>query len=232
MALKDDLAAWVNEIISSAWTARDGNVVPDDTSKLGLKNEAITINGTVLYADLADSTKMVDTSTAKFSAEVYKTFLYCAAQIIRANDGVITAYDGDRVMAVFIGESKNSDAAKAALQIRGAVHDVITPKIQSFYSASKRDFVVSHVTGIDTSDLFVTKTGVRGANDLVWVGRAANHAAKLSAMPATYIYITESVYKRLNAESKLASGVDMWTAIKWDTFDNSTIYRSGYRWSL
>ena len=32
--------------------------------------------------------------------------------------------------------------------------------------------------GIDTSKLFVARTGIRKSNDLVWVGRAANYAAK------------------------------------------------------
>jgi hypothetical protein len=57
---------------------------------------------------------------------------------------------------------------------------------------------INHVTGIDTSDLFVAKTGVRGANDLVWVGRAANYAAKLTALPPAYpTYITKEVYDAL-----------------------------------
>jgi hypothetical protein len=48
----------------------------------------------VLYADLADSTKLVDEYQRPFAAEIYKTFLHCAGKIIRAEDGTITAYDG------------------------------------------------------------------------------------------------------------------------------------------
>ena len=44
--------------------------------------------------------------------------------------------------------------------------------------------------GIDTSELFVARTGIRRANDLVWVGRAANHAAKLSARSGSVSQIT------------------------------------------
>jgi len=36
---------------------------------------------------------------------IYKTFLHCAAKIIRSHKGVITAYDGDRIIAVYIGKS-------------------------------------------------------------------------------------------------------------------------------
>src|ERR1017187_2765125 len=40
---------------------------------------ADTFKATVLNADLADSTKLVDGHAAFFAAEIYKTFLHCAA---------------------------------------------------------------------------------------------------------------------------------------------------------
>ncbi|KLB48388.1 adenylate/guanylate cyclase, partial [Xanthomonas euvesicatoria] len=132
--------------------------------------------------------------------EIYKTYLYCCARIIAAEGGVVTAYDGDRVMALFIGERKNTRAARAAMKIKWAVDEIIMPKKDARYTSNK--FALKHVTGIDTCSLFVAKTGARGANDLVWVGRAANYAAKLTSLPSTYTYITESVYKMLADEAK------------------------------
>lgn len=41
-------------IFGSKWDERDGTVVPDDDS-VGLGNEAVKLNATVLYADLAVS---------------------------------------------------------------------------------------------------------------------------------------------------------------------------------
>ena len=75
-----------------AGSSRVGNI------QLG--NDAVKLEGTVLYADLDDSTKLVDTMSPEFAAEVYKSYLVCAARIIRDQGGVITAYDGDRIMAV------------------------------------------------------------------------------------------------------------------------------------
>lgn len=51
---------------------------------------------------------------------MYKTYLHCAAKVVRANRGEVTAYDGDRIMAVFIGPQKCSSAATAALQLHFA----------------------------------------------------------------------------------------------------------------
>jgi class 3 adenylate cyclase len=220
-----DLRSEVGAIFRSPWTERDGTVVPSDES-LKLGNDAVNLEATVLYADMSGSTKMVDTNLHFVAAEFYKTFLHCAAKIIRSHDGVITAYDGDRIMAVFIGDFKNTRAVRAALKINYAMEYIIRPAKQHQYSANTT--VLKHVVGIDTSKLFVAKTGVRGANDLVWVGRAANYAAKLSSLPDSYqTYITKQVYDAIVPEVKTwLDGRAMWEAVRWNTFDDRTIYQS------
>ena len=111
MALKEELDAYVKKTHADAWTKRAGQKVPE-TEDLKLGNDAVTIDGTVLSTDLAESTSLVSSYRDFFVAEVYKNYLYCAARIIRSQGGTITAYDGDRVMAVFIGDSKNTSATK------------------------------------------------------------------------------------------------------------------------
>jgi len=110
------------------------------------------------------------------------------------------------------------------------VANIVIPAMRRVYSTT--DFELQHVCGIDTSELFVAKTGVRGANDLVWVGRAANYATKLSALPPSYTYITKSVCDALNAEIKTKSGRPIWEAVTWNAFNNATIYRSNWNWSI
>jgi class 3 adenylate cyclase len=120
MSLADDLKAQVLDILKTKWASRDGLVVPEsDSVKLG--NDAVKLNAAVLYADLAESTSLVDKFPRWFAAEVYKAFLHCASKIIKARDGVITAFDGDRVMAVFIGDYKHTNAAICGIQIKYAV---------------------------------------------------------------------------------------------------------------
>lgn len=57
------------------------------------------------------STTLVDSKTSEKAAEIYKAYLVCAVKVIKAEGGAITAYYGDRIMAVFIGNGKNSLAA-------------------------------------------------------------------------------------------------------------------------
>jgi class 3 adenylate cyclase len=180
MALKDDLETEVARILKETWDVRDGRVVPEDDD-LSLGNEAVEFErATVLYADLSGSTTLVNRKTWQFAAEMYRGFLYCAARIIRNEDGAVTAYDGDRVMGVFIGETQSTNAVKAALKINFAVQQIINPAIRKHYP--KSNYSLKHVAGVDTSPIRVARTGVRGGNDLVWVGRAANYAAKLTEL--------------------------------------------------
>ena len=230
MGFGDDLNAEVLKILQEEWSEREGRVVPEsDDLKLG--NDAVALNGTVLYADLDESTKLVDTEESWFAAEVYKCFLVCAARIIRSEGGEITSYDGDRIMAVFIGNGKNSNATRSALKINYVVQEIINPSIPKVYCG--KSFSVRHVVGIDTSNLFVTRTGVRGANDLVWVGRAANYAAKLSARFGPPTQITAEVYRMLDRASKYGdNGQNMWTRTRSPEIGNRPIYTSTWLWEV
>ncbi len=229
MSLKDELTSEVKEVFATRWQVRDGTVVPEaENVKLG--NDAVKVNATVLYADLADSTDLVQRYSKKYASEIYKSFLICACKIIRAQGGAITAFDGDRVMGVFIGDPKNTPAAKAALKINYAVRNIINPALKAQYPND--NYEVRHAVGIDTSEARIARTGIRGSNDLVWVGRAANYAAKLCALrDGPYSsWITADVYNQLNGNAKYSANKQpMWEARTW-TARNITVYRSSWWW--
>ena len=230
MSLGNDLNSEVRKILREQWTTRQGNVVPDPED-LGLGNDAVLLDGTVLYADLNSSTNLVESKKPHFAAEVYKCFLTCAARIIRDEGGEITGYDGDRIMAVYIGGSKNSDAARTALKINYSVKEIINPAIRDQYP--HYSYALTHVVGIDTSNLFVARVGVRGDNDLVWVGRAANYAAKLSDGSGAPSQITAEVYNNLNESSKFGEGGrNMWVQDTAAAIGNKTIYTSTWWWEV
>src|SRR6266545_1646590 len=165
MGLDSELKEEVASIFRQQWTERDGDKVPE-SDDLKLTNDGVHLDATVLYADMTDSTALVDGHKPQFAAEVYKAFLHCAAKIVRSEGGEITAYDGDRIMGVFIGGTQNTSAGRAGLKIHHARRNIINPAIKAQYAQST--YVLQHVVGIDTSKIFVARTGIRGANDLVW----------------------------------------------------------------
>lgn len=230
MGLADDLQSTVNQIYRTSWQEREGRVVPE-AADVALGNDAVTLDGTVLYADLVASTALVKRAKPRFAAEIYKSFLHCAAKVVHAREGVVTAYDGDRIMAVFLGDARDTRAAKAALQINWCMIDVVDKLARERYDL--KDWPPFRcTTGVDRSPLFVARTGVRGANDLVWVGRAANFAAKLSdrRVDGVSSWITEDVYRNAAADVHTSSdGRPMWTRYDWPEGGVPT-YGSGWKW--
>ena len=230
MALGDNLRSEVRKIFQEKWTTKARRNVPESVD-LELRNDAVTIHGTVLYADLDGSTRLVDTEEPWFAAEIYKSYLVCAARIIESEGGIITAYDGDRIMAVYVGKKRNNKAVRSALKVNYTVQKIINPAIAELYPNSK--YSVKQSVGIDTSELFVTRTGIRGANDLVWVGQAANHAAKLSARPGPVSQITSDVYDRLSPPCKVGdNGQTMWSRATAQEIGNRTVYTSDWIWEV
>lgn len=236
MSLQQELTGKVAAILGGKWEPRDGRVVPDTESVSQDRHDAVKLDAVVLYADMVGSSSLIDNYPTHFATEMYKSFLYCAARVITSCGGEITAYDGDRVMAVFVGNVKNTSAAFCALKINHAVKMTINPLVAEYYKGHNffagKEYAIKHVVGIDSSQLYVAKTGIRGANDLVWVGRAANYAAKLSALrhedyPA---FLTKEVYDRLMAEPKQWQGKDVWTSL--GTWWGRTILGSKWTWAV
>ena len=201
---------------------------PED---LGLDNEGKTIDATVLYADLDESTRMVETQEPEFAGRMYKTYLVCAARMIRSEQGNITAYDGDRIMAVYTGRCTAERAVRSALKLNYIVQELVNPAVQELNSGTT--FAMRQSAGVDTSELMVAKTGIRTANDLVWVGRAANYAAKLSSRRAPATHITPEVYDQLPAELKTGDHrQQMWTAETSAEIGYRRVYSSSWHWRL
>jgi class 3 adenylate cyclase len=232
MSLVADLQTEVKIILSKTWSQRDGQVVPDP-SELRLGNDAVNLDATVLYADIDGSTKLVDDQSASYAAEVYKIYMVCTARIIKNAGGVITAYDGDRIMAIFIGDYKNTKAVKTALQINWAVSKIINPALRTQYGEDA--YQMNHVIGVDTSKILAARIGVRNDNDIVWVGRAANYAAKLTGLSTGHrVYITGTVFDKLHSSSKVGGNPErlMWERARWTQMNDRIVHRSNWIWSI
>ena len=234
MAITEDLQKELDNILRAKWETRSGQVVPE-TSDIVLGNSAVSIDATVLYADLADSTGLVLIDKT-IAAEVFKAYLHGTTRIIRSNGGHIRSFDGDRVMGVFIGGFKNSSAAKTALQINHFFAQILVPKFTSFYShLGSASYTLRQSVGVDTGAVHIIRSGIRNNNDLVWVGRGPNIAAKLCSIreDGYSSYITKAVYNSLADVAKISptTGVNMWESRSWgggQAYGVSDIYRSSW----
>lgn len=204
MKKMSDISSRVQGILDEPWTTQTARDVPE-ASELPLRsNHAAEFYGAVLYADLAGSTKLVDRYRPFFAAKVYKVFLFSCCEIIKNNGGSITAFDGDRVMAIYTGDGKCTSAVRTALQIRFMVKHIQTA-LQAKYE--NLGYKLDYAVGIDVSLLHAVKMGVFGDNDISWIGSAANHAAKLSTKRDERFktFISGEVYTTMNNSVRIGN---------------------------
>jgi class 3 adenylate cyclase len=234
MALTDDINIEIGRIFNATWASRDGRLVPK-TEDVNLSNGAVKLDAVLLYADLYHSTELARTFQRSVAAKIVRAYLSSMTTLINKIGGEVRSFDGDRVMGVFVGDNKNSAAAKCALQMNSIVTNVLRPKAEErFPSLKEKGFSVQHCVGVASSDVFVVRGGVRGSNDLVFIGSAPNIAAKLSEIRQSpwHSYITHQVYGNLNDSSKYSDGKDMWTTVKctlgaekWDCYKSSWTWK-------
>lgn len=234
-ALKNKLSSDVATIFDTAWKTRAGTVVPE-TEDVALRNGAVKLDAVMLYADLAHSTRLARNFDASVAAKIVRAYLSTMTQLVNNTGGEVRSFDGDRVMGVFVGDSKNTSAAQCALKMNYAVRKILKPKAEAkFPSLTQKGFKIAHCVGIHGSRVLGVRGGVRGSNDLVFIGSGPNLAAKLSEIRASpyHSYITHSVYSNLHKNSKYGSDDrNMWRAVKCELGDETwDCYRSKWWWA-
>ena len=130
---------------------------------------------------------------------------------------------------------KNTNAAKCALKMNWVVKEALVPQAKAKFSSLK-EFDLTHCAGVSRSEVLVVRGGVRGNNDLVFVGSAPNIAAKLSEIrDGSYrSYIDRKVHQYLH-ESARYGGTEkkhMWiktrrtiAGAEWE------LYKSHWQWT-
>ena len=231
MALLDEINADIASALTTPWNHRTATALPTSQNVL-LGGGAAEIEAVFLYADLANSSKIAKELDRRIAARILKAFLSTSSRLIRARSGHVVSFDGDRVLGVFIDGPKNTNAARCALNIAWSVQQIRNRFSNTYSSVRDASFQITHGVGIDRGTVLAVRAGIRNANDLIWIGRAPNLAAKLSDIrdfPNT-THVTATVYNTLLDSSKLAhDGTNMWSAATW-TFlgENIRVYRSRY----
>jgi class 3 adenylate cyclase len=133
----------------------------------------------VLYVDMRGSTKLSLRHRPETMAKLYSAFVRAMTRCATASGGQVRGIIGDRVMVLFEPHNCFAKAVDTAELMSQIGSNVLNKQFQ--YADVKFGF------GIDFGKMLVTKTGIRkhGAaqqsyRSLVWLGRPANVASKLT----------------------------------------------------
>jgi class 3 adenylate cyclase len=241
MATKEEIIKQTDEFFNGTYDVTEGRAIPD-VADIALGKNGREIELAMLFIDIRESTKIVDSLRRVTAAKMYKAFLWGVAKIAKNNGGELRSFNGDGVLVAFIGEKKRTSAVKAALQMSWFAQNVLKPKLDTIFnsnsSLSDQRIEFDFGIGIDAGKVLVVRGGIRGENnnDLVWVGNATNYAVKLSSLSkeGKRVYISDNIYKNMDDSSKFGGDPkqNMWEERVWTAMDNAAIYRSGWTWSI
>ncbi|MCK9439517.1 hypothetical protein M0Q39_05665 [Patescibacteria group bacterium] len=134
----------------------------------------------VFYIDMRKSRKILTDANDFWSIKIHKSFLLAVIYSIEKRGGHLRSFNGDGVLAFFIGDNAASRAVRAALDIKGFVLEI--NKILIKNDKKKIDFGI----GIAQGSMKVAKTGKGGDDqtkqDLIWIGLPLYVALELSEL--------------------------------------------------
>lgn len=237
MTVTADIANSVNQILRTPWDQRQGQVVPEAES-IALLGGAVNLDAVYLYCDMANSSAFAKYWSKEATAKVIRCFLDAACRVIRSEGGEIRSFDGDRVMAIFIGRGKCDVAARCALKINHAVQITVHEALKNYYTDYPHPYnkalTLGHCSGVASGEAMLVRGGVRGSNDLVSIGRAPNLAAKLSDVRDYFhTYITADVFSELSESVRFGGPAreSMWAPGRVRITDEDVqVYRSTWWW--
>lgn len=200
--LRDELSDEVSSILGTEFSisVTETNTVPKandpaitfpnlDNYTQGSK----LITTCVLYIDMRKSTDLSFAHKPQTVAKLYSAFVRAMTRTARHFGGHVRGIIGDRVMVLF----DTKDCFKNAIHCAIAMNTVSQHIINQHFKANEVRFGI----GIDHGRMLVTKAGIRrhgeeqgNYRNLVWLGRPANVASKLTDAankPAEYVTVPE-----------------------------------------
>lgn len=237
---KADLEKTVGDYLAGSYETYQPRGVPE-SSDIPLGNKAAKLTATALFIDLRQSSDITNAFRRQTAAKMMKGYFHGAVKVINANDGLVRSFNGDGMLALFVGDFRSSNAAKAAMQVVWFVRNILRPRLERYFNSNRaalgQDLGFSIGCGLDDGDIYAVRIGIRGTNDVAWVGRCTNTAAKLSNVLTEphQIAVTREVYSRMNNNRRTSTdGRAMWTGETAGTFGGSvrTYRTSSWGWVI
>jgi adenylate cyclase len=204
----DEIKGAIEGIFTTEMEVNDytGDTVPS-IDDLPDKNKGLIItNCSILFVDIRSSTQLSDRSQAKSMAKIYRAFARAMSLCIYSSGGSVRQIAGDRVMGVFVDDAEEGSVTKA-LNAARAIITVVEHVFNPLCKTNINNKTIECGVGIDTGRVLTTSIGIKHENDdardLVWAGKTANVASKLTDLATEKeIFITNRVFNKMPAASK------------------------------
>jgi len=200
MTTNNEALSQIKQYLNESYTRSTTNSVP--------KKNDLTFGNTVkklehakiFYIDMRKSRQILTDASDFWSVKIHKAFLRAVIHCIEKRDGHLRSFNGDGILAFFIGDNAASKAVRAAMDIKGFVNEINNILIKN--DKNKIDFGI----GIAQGQVMIAKSGKGGDDqtkqDLIWIGVALYVAVELSELGKSpkNIWISNNVFNAVIKE--------------------------------
>ena len=155
--------------------------------------DQIQTNCSILFSDIRAYTNLSETLNPAENFNFLNAYLKRVGPAIRQNEGFVSQYFGDGIMALFLNSPE--DAVKAAIAMQQNLQRYNAERVNKNRQAIKIG------VGIHTGSLMLGVLGIREHLQATVVSDAVNTAARLEGLTKHFqagIIISEAVFKQLN----------------------------------
>lgn len=203
MATNQEAKQKIKEYLEQSYIQEETRVVPKITD-LTFGNTTKKIkHAVVLYVDMRKSKKILSDASTFWSVKIHKGFLSALTHCVERREGHMRSFNGDGIMAFFVGENAASRAVRAAMDTKGFVLTI--NEMLKGQKINPIDFGI----GIGQGEIMVAKSGKAGDDftkqDLIWVGIPVYVAIELSEFGESpeNIWISHNVRSSIEKEDYL-----------------------------
>jgi len=162
-------------------------------------------NVTVFFADIRESTTLVQRLELKELRSFLNEFFQIFTEIIFSSHGTVDKFMGDAVLAVFGApialENQNLTAVRAAMDIREQFE-----QLRLKWIARREDFsIVDLAISVTCGDVFLGNVGSSHRFDYTVIGTQVNVAQRIAAAsPPGHIHVTREVKEQIESQYEIA----------------------------
>jgi class 3 adenylate cyclase len=170
-----------------------------------MKARQVTINVSVLFADLRGYTGLSQSKSAGAVSEILDTFYDECAEAIWNHDGLLNKTMGDAVMAIFNFPIRQEDHPKQAVLAAREIQERWRQRLRSGSARPTDEQGIGVGVGIDCGEVSFGEFG-RTHYDLTAIGTVVNRASRAqSAAAAGEILVTQAVRDRVSSALEQSS---------------------------
>jgi class 3 adenylate cyclase len=155
---------------------------------------------TVMFCDLADSTRLAQQLDPEDLREVIRAYQETAAAVIQQFDGTIAQYLGDGVLVYFGWPMAHEDDAPRAVHTGLGIVEAITTSLNPRLQREKGVQIAVRI-GIHTGPVVVGEMGGGGRQEQLATGDTVNIAARLEGLAAPNTVVISQITARLVEEA-------------------------------